>query len=577
MNNPFLPLNESARLTALSKYCILDTQTEQEFDDLAHLASEICGTPISAISFIDENRHWTKSLVGLAIDAVNSIPREVSFCAHTILSTETLVVPDTKTDERFAAHPLVEAENPIRFYAGTPLITPQGLAVGALCVVDTVPRQLSQEQLNSLVRLGRQAVALLENRLAEMRLKRSEEHLRCVIEASNDGMWDWDIATDVVTWSERIYAILGLSPEHFSPTFASQLALVHPDDIQLVLNAVERHLQAGEPYNLRVRYRHCDGHYLTILAQGQLQRDTDGQPSHMLGSFSDLTHLMQVEAEREERSREILAIWESMTDAFFSIDRHWRFTHVNRTAGEIWEMVPAELIGRSIWDVFPAAVGTEIQGQYTLAMDTRMPVEFEAFYSPKNAWREIHAYPSSVGLSVYFRDITERKNTEEALRRSESLFRNLIDNSWDAFHLVAPTGEILYESPAVTRMLGYLPEEMVGHSAFEFVHPDDFHFLTDDVADLLATPGSMRIVQLRIRHKDGDWRWVESCDVNLLSHPDVGAIAVNYRDITERKHAEEERDRFFTTSLDMLGIVGMDGYFKRLNPAFSAILGYSEA
>jgi PAS domain S-box-containing protein len=174
-------------------------------------------------------------------------------------------------------------------------------------------------------------------------------------------------------------------------------------------------------------------------------------------------------------------------------------------------------------------------------------------------------------------DITQRRQTEDALRRSEALFRTLINSSWDAFHLIKLDGYIVYESPSVTRLLGYEPEEMIGHNTREFVHPDDIDKIMKTGMALLDSPGAKRTAILRVRHKDGSWRWVESFEVNLVDHPDVGAVAVNYHDITERKQAEEERDRFFTLSLDMLGIAGLDGYFKRLNPAFSETLGYSEA
>ncbi len=122
-----------------------------------------------------------------------------------------------------------------------------------------------------------------------------------------------------------------------------------------------------------------------------------------------------------------------------------------------------------------------------------------------------------------------------ALRSSEARFRTVVQSSWDVFHLIGPTGTILYESPAVTRMLGFLPEEMEGHNALEFVHPDD-------IPSVITPPpeGPNSYVKvLRVRNKAGDWRWVESFEVNLLGNDDVRAIAVNYRDITDRKEAEE--------------------------------------
>lgn len=173
-------------------------------------------------------------------------------------------------------------------------------------------------------------------------------------------------------------------------------------------------------------------------------------------------------------------------------------------------------------------------------------------------------------------NVTERKRMEEALRASEARFRTLIQSSWDVFHLVTPQGEIIYESPAVSRVLGFLPEEMTGHNIAEFIHPEDLAQFVQPRDPFIECPGAMRTSLLRVRHKTKGWRWIESFEVNLIDHPDIGAIAVNYRDITERKEAEEQRDRFFTMSPELLCIASLDGYFKRVNPAFTEVLGFAE-
>lgn len=156
-----MAIDEAARLAALRSYRILDTDPEQAFDDLTLLASHICGTPIALISLIDEDRQWFKSRVGLS---VTETARSVAFCAQAIRHPGIMQVPDALGDDRFKDNPLVTKEPHVRFYAGAPLITPDGHALGTLCVVDRVPRTLTDEQTRALDALRRQVQAQLELR-----------------------------------------------------------------------------------------------------------------------------------------------------------------------------------------------------------------------------------------------------------------------------------------------------------------------------------------------------------------------------------------------------------------------------
>ena len=155
------PTNEGARLNDLESLNILDTLPEPEFDDLAFLASELCETPMALVSLIDSKRQWFKARVGID---VNSTPREYAFCAHAILEDDMLVVEDSHLDERFRENPLVLDGPKIRFYAGAPLRTARGNAIGTLCVLDRKPRKLSGQQQRALQALGRQAIHQLELR-----------------------------------------------------------------------------------------------------------------------------------------------------------------------------------------------------------------------------------------------------------------------------------------------------------------------------------------------------------------------------------------------------------------------------
>lgn len=141
------------------------------FDDIVTLARHICGTPMAAVSLVSHDRQWFKARAGLEIQET---PREIAFCAHAILGAEILEIPDAGADDRFASNPLVTDEPGIRFYAGAPLLTKEGLALGTVCVLDREPRRLSDDQKGALAALSRQAVAQLDARRASMRAENGQ-------------------------------------------------------------------------------------------------------------------------------------------------------------------------------------------------------------------------------------------------------------------------------------------------------------------------------------------------------------------------------------------------------------------
>jgi signal transduction histidine kinase len=176
---PPTPPDEAERLRALYELKILDTPPEPDFDDMVALASQICGAPMSLVNLIDADRQWSKAGVGVGVGVQEvEIPREMSFCAHAILGRDLMVVPDATADARFADNPLVVRRKGIRFYAGAPLITTEGYALGALCVIDATPRRLALPQLKALRALSRQVITQLELRRFTALLARGTTRLR---------------------------------------------------------------------------------------------------------------------------------------------------------------------------------------------------------------------------------------------------------------------------------------------------------------------------------------------------------------------------------------------------------------
>jgi len=195
-----IPVDEHDRLAALRNYFLLDTEPEAEFDGIVHLASYICQTPIAAISLVDQNRQWFKAITGL--DAKET-SRDVAFCAHAILQDDALVVPDATNDERFCDNPLVASSPHIRFYAGIPLVSPEGYHLGTLCVIDRVPRTLTSEQLDSLR-------ILVDSIMAHFNLRRaSENRIQLILDTAMDAVVSLDRNGLITSWNNRAESMFG--------------------------------------------------------------------------------------------------------------------------------------------------------------------------------------------------------------------------------------------------------------------------------------------------------------------------------------------------------------------------------
>jgi len=262
-----LPENEVARLEALQRYAILDTFPEQEFDDLSRLAALICGTPIALVSLVDADRQWFKAKVG--IDDAET-PRDIAFCGHAILQKDVMVVPDALADARFRENPLVTDRPKVRFYAGAPLITQDGHALGTLCVLDHVPRDLTPEQKQALKALSRLVVAQIELRrsvsdqsLAIRERRRAEEELDQLFTLSLDMLciagFDGYFKRINPAWE----GTLGIPKEELLSR--PYIDFVHPDDREATIYEARKMDQGELTISFENRYRSADGTYLWLL------------------------------------------------------------------------------------------------------------------------------------------------------------------------------------------------------------------------------------------------------------------------------------------------------------------------
>ncbi len=442
ISSPPTQLQESNRLDSLRAAGILDTLPEQNYDDVAELASFICGTPISLVSFVAEDRQWFKAELGLG---VQQTPRSHSFCAHTIGTGNTLVVEDASADPRFRNNPLVTGNPNIRFYAGAPILDDAGHVLGTVCVIDTVRRTLDDRQIKALEALARQVTALLEQRrlttaskqeslrLLEARteLEQSEAQLTLAGEAAGIASWMYDPVREVVVGDNLMMQLFGLSTRE-APA-AAWAASVHPEDRERVAVEFAASLQ-GEAYD--TEYRLVPHHTIRwVRAKATLLHDPQG--SRLVGIVEDISarkrtdEFMRQTAETIRSTAERLRLaqsagrvaifeWTLADGSFTWTDSHFAY---GRPASEI------DHIDRVLPLMHPDDVSLVMQSiQPAIDGVREFSAEFRIFW-PDGAvhWLQGFGKPvtspdGKVSCIVGFNmDITERKRTEETLLRTEKL------------------------------------------------------------------------------------------------------------------------------------------------------------
>lgn len=600
-----LPDDEAQRLKALNRYEILDTEAEPAFDDLARLAGQVCETPIALISLVDPCRQWFKAKTGLAACETS---RDMAFCAHAILQRDLLIVPDALADERFADNPLVTGEPKIRFYAGAPLVTEDGYALGTLCVIDRTPRHLSGEQRAALAALGRQVMSQMELRLRNRELHRSvaaeraaraaEVRLRFAIDHSLEGVALLD-REGRLTYLNHAFAelygfdvaqLMGRSWQTlFSPAWVATVE-------QTILPVLcQRRTWQGEVMGERKSRKavalDCS---LSLLSE-------EDQEVWLLWTCQDIT-------ERKRALEEMKWAQQSLLDHQRNLNEAQRLAHLGSwewdiaTGAELWSDELYRIFGyepgaiQPCYEVFVAALHEEDRDRVLAAVDRAIhedaPYDLTCRVNRTDgAVRFIHCQGTVIRdqarrpqkMVGTAQDVTERVNTEDALRRQTARVNAIFDHAVDGILTIDEQGLVESFNPAAEEIFGYGAKDIIGET----------------VARLLPEPHRSLCGRLLVQYLAEQPQGPPGCRREILGRRRNGAvfpleISISemmiggcrlwtgfVRDITEWKRSDdalrisEARTRLIIdTALD--AVIGMDaaGYVMEWNRKAESMFGW---
>ncbi len=388
---------------------------------------------------------------------------------------------------------------------------------------------------------------ITDRKQMEGELQQREQDYLALLESTFEGIVVVDAETlKVVYGNRRASTMFGFDPILKDGVGANILDFVHPEDKGVVIKGFTEDLYQEErrqTYEVRAKTR--DGREIWITALGT-KTEFQGRLAVLLSTI-DVTERKRAEEALRESEEKFRHLVEEMNDGYCVLQGS-TVVFANARSAEMCGYIPDEVVGKTVRDLLPPEIVSELAGMRAKRqLGDTVPEQYETTLVSKDGTTHpvelgtrVTDYAGKPALSVVIRDITERKQAEEALRYSEQHFRALIENAQDAIVILNGDGTIRYESPSMERMMGRKAKSRIGKDPSEFAHPDDILNVVQAFSLLLENQTANMHTELRLRHEDGSWRTFEVVGNNLLDNPAVAGIVLNLRDITERKQAEEE-------------------------------------
>lgn len=538
---------EERRVAALNRYDLIDRPAEPAFEDIVHMAASVCEVPICVIAILDDHRSWIVSRVGCDL---TEIPSDNAFCEYTSSGLGLFTVADAEIDPRFNKVPLIIDSKAIRFYAGQPLDTQDGIRIGTLAIVDFQPKILTEIQKDSLGRLARMTMNLLEARDQKTRRTVLQDQYKKLYEAMRDGFVQIDVHGKILDANPSFCALIGLPMTSITGMeFAAFIAPESVENQQLSLNETKL---TGFSGVTELDLVSADSNLVPVEVHSFLTRDASNLPLSVLMFIRNVTDQVRANLDLKDSETKYRLLFENMATGFalheiITDDQgkptDYLYLAVNPAFERLTRVASNDIVGKTILEVMP---GTEpywidLFGEVAL---TGTPMAYEGYASEIGRYFETWVFSPEKGqFAVLFSDITERKELEKEAKLNARRLADAVKAASDAVWEVNLNTGASYFSPRWFEMMGYAPGEleMSEDTWKNLCHPDDYAQTMAKFDQLLAPrhDGGYE-AEYRVLHKNGSWLWVlgrgNVVEANENGEPIM--ISGTATDISDRKLAQ---------------------------------------
>ncbi|HYX19094.1 MAG TPA: PAS domain S-box protein [Nostoc sp.] len=523
------PENESQRLEVLNQYQILDTPSEEIFDELAQLAANFCETPITLISLVDAEREWFKSKIGVTI---SEVPRSISFGNYTILQNQILIIPDTLQDERFATNPLVTSNHYFRFYAGVPLITSNGFALGSLCVIDFAPRNLTVKEQVALQQLAGQVIRYLELHRPKI-IDDSRRSFNLLFSKNPNPMWVYNQNNlQFLDVNEAAVVHYGYSREEF---LQMRITDIRPlENVPIFIEYLrERH--SNLHFSGQWQHRRKCGEIIDV--EIVTHKIDYASYNARLVNIRDITEHKQIKKSLQESEARFRVIFEAIPIPLIisRVSDNW-ILYANPEFIKTFRFSGKDFINREVLDLYHKSADFELLLEalnehgfvhnYELQLKRADGTYFWAIAS-----LQYLNFNNEIAILTVFYDITKRKNLETKLQEQNEFLQIVFESIPLMIALFDPNGKLQWVNQEWESLLGWKFQDFQAGDVLEALYPNPEYrqYVINFIQSAQRNWGDFRTQMRDGRLLDTSWTNV------TLSNGQIIGIG---QDITERKRTE---------------------------------------